>query len=98
MLVTLNEMLAKVRKEKYAVPAFDVGNYEMIRAVIEVCAEMRSPALFMCLKPDLEGNGLGFLAEMLRHAATIYEDIPVCLHLDHATDFEDIKKALCAII
>jgi ketose-bisphosphate aldolase len=96
MLVTLNEILPKARKEKYAVPAFDVSNYEMVRAVIEVSAEMRSPALFMCLKPDLEGNGLGFLAEMVHHAAKIYDTIPVCLHLDHATDFEDITKAIDA--
>ncbi|MDR0718966.1 MAG: class II fructose-bisphosphate aldolase [Treponema sp.] len=96
MLVTLNEMLPKARKERYAVPAFDVGNYEMVRAVIEVCDQMRSPALFMCLKPDLEGNGLGFLSEMIRHAAKIYDAIPVCLHLDHATDLEDIKKAIDA--
>lgn len=95
MLVTLNEMLTQARKEKYAVPAFDVSNYEMIRAVIEVCAETRSPALFMCLKPDLEGNGLGFLSGMVRHAAGLY-DIPVCLHLDHATDFNDIHKAIDA--
>lgn len=91
-LVNLNNMLADAREKKYAVPAFDVSNYEMIRAVAEVCREERSPAIFMCLKPDLEGAGFGYLASMVKHTAEVF-DIPVCLHLDHATDFEDIKAA-----
>lgn len=93
MLVALSEMLADARAKKYAVPAFDVSNYEMIKAVIDVCEEERSPALFMCLKPDLENKGIGFLVAMLKEAAKSYS-VPVCIHLDHATDFKDIKKAI----
>ena len=89
-------MLEDARAKKYAIPAFDVTNYEMIRSVIEVCAEEKSPALFMCLKPDLAGNGLGFISAMIKHASEIYKNIPVCMHLDHATDFGDIKDAIDA--
>ena len=49
-LVSLKEMLADARKNHYAIPAFDVSNYEMVRAVIDVCEEERSPAIFMLLK------------------------------------------------
>ena len=52
-LVSLKEMLADARKKHYAIPAFDVSNYEMVRAVIDVCEEERSPAIFMLLKADL---------------------------------------------
>ena len=93
MLVSVNDMLKDAKKNRYAIPAFDVSNYEMIRCAVEVCAEMRSPALLMAIIPDLEGNGLGFISSMVKHAAGIY-NIPVCLHLDHATDFGDIKKAI----
>ncbi len=93
MLVTMREMLADARAKKYAIPAFDVSNYEMIKAVIDVCEEERSPALFMCLKADLGNKGIKFLTAMIREAAANYT-VPVCIHLDHATDFEDIKEAI----
>ncbi len=93
MLVTMREMLADAREKKYAVPAFDVSNYEMIKAVIDVCEEERSPALFMCLKPDLQNKGIKFLTAMIKEAEKHYT-VPVCLHLDHATELDDIKEAI----
>ena len=93
MIQTLSEMLKDAREKKYAVPAFDVSNYEMIKAVIEVCEEERSPALFMCLKADLQNKGIDFLTAMLREAAKNYS-VPICIHLDHDTDLEDIKQAI----
>lgn len=93
MLVTMREMLADAREKKYAVPAFDVSNYEMIKAVIDVCEEERSPALFMCLKPDLQNKGIRFLTAMIKEAEKHYT-VPVCLHLDHATELDDIKEAI----
>ena len=93
MLVTMSQMLEDARTKKYAVPAFDVSNYEMIKSVIEVCEEEKSPAMFMCLKPDLENRGIGFITAMIREAAKSYS-VPVCIHLDHATEYADIKQAI----
>ena len=93
MLVTMKEMLADAREKHYAVPGFDVSNYDMIKAVMDVCEEERSPALFMCLKPDLQSRGINFLTAMLKEAAKAYT-VPVCIHLDHATDFADIRQAI----
>lgn len=95
MLITMKEMLADAKERKYAIPAFDVSNYEMIKAVMDVCEEERAPALFMCLKPDMQNKGIKFLTAMIREAAKEYT-VPVCLHLDHATDIEDIKEAIDA--
>lgn len=93
MLVTMKDMLEDARANHYAIPAFDVSNYEMMKAVLEACEEERSPALLMALGVDLVGKGMPLLASMVKEAAN-YFDIPVCLHLDHATDFELIKKAI----
>lgn len=92
MLVTMKEMLADAKKNHYAIPAFDVSNYEMMRAVLEACEEERSPALLMGLGVDLTGKGLPLITSMVKEASNHF-DIPVCFHLDHATDFEDIKAA-----
>ncbi len=93
MLVSMREMLEDARKNHYAIPAFDVSNYEMMRAILETCEEERSPALLMALGCDLVGNGLPLLSSMVK-ACSEHFSIPVCFHLDHATDFDLIKRAI----
>lgn len=95
MLVTMETLLKDAREKHYAVPGFDVSNYEMIKAVMDVCEEERSPALFMCLKPDMQNKGIHFITAMLKEAAKQYT-VPVCIHLDHATNLDDIKEAIDA--
>lgn len=95
MLVTMKEMLEDARKNHYAIPAFDISNYDMMKSVLEACEEERSPALLMGLGVDLVGKGLPLLASMV-NAASNHFDIPVCFHLDHATDLDFIKKAIDA--
>lgn len=95
MLVSIKEMLEHAKKNKYAIPAFDVSNYEMMKAVLETCEEERSPALLMGLGVDLEGRNMNLLTSMVKSASEFF-DIPVCFHLDHATDLELIKRAIDA--
>ncbi len=95
MLVSMKEMLEDARKNHYAIPAFDVSNYEMMRAVLETCEEEKSPALLMGLGVDLTGKGMDLLSSMVKEASNFF-NIPVCFHLDHATDFELIKRAIDA--
>ena len=95
MLVSMKEMLEDARKNHYALPAFDISNYDMMKAVLETCEEEQSPALLMALGVDLQGRDMNLLASMVRSASD-YFHIPVCLHLDHATDFSLIKRAVDA--
>ena len=95
MLVTMKEMLEDARLNHYAIPAFDVSNYEMMKAVLDACEEECSPALLMGLGVDLGGKGMDLIASMVSSASKFYS-IPVCFHLDHAVDFELIKKAIDA--
>lgn len=90
MLVTMKEMLADAKKNHYAIPAFDVSNYEMMKAVLETCEEEKSPALLMTLGVDTEGRSLRLLSSMIKGASELF-NIPICLHMDHATDIDFIK-------
>ena len=90
MLVTMKEMLADAKKNHYAIPAFDVSNYEMMKAVLETCEEEKSPALIMTLGVDTEGRNLQLLSSMVKGASEYFK-IPICLHMDHATDIDFIK-------
>ena len=95
MLVTMKEMLADAKKNHYAIPAFDVSNYEMMKVVLETCEEEKSPALLMGLGVDLQGRNIKLLTSMIKSSAEFFE-IPVCFHLDHATDFDFIKASIDA--
>ena len=92
MLVSMKQMLRDAKKDHYAIPAFDVSNYEMMRSVLEVCEEERSPAILMGLSVDLADRGMELLHGMAKAASHCF-DIPVCMHFDHATDIEWIKRA-----
>ena len=95
MLVTMKEMLADAKKNHYAIPAFDVSNYEMMKAVLETCEEEKSPALLMGLGVDLNGRNLNLLTTMVEGSSKFF-NIPICFHLDHATELDFIKKAIDA--
>ncbi len=90
MLVTMKEMLNDAKKNHYAIPAFDVSNYEMMKAILETCEEEKSPALLMTLGCDTQGRNLQLLSSMVRGASDYFK-VPVCLHMDHATDIDFIK-------
>ena len=93
MLVTMKEMLKDAKLNHYAIPAFDISNYEMMKAVLETCEEEKSPALLMGLGVDLQGRDMKLLTSMVKSVSDHF-NIPICFHLDHATDFDFIKHAI----
>lgn len=95
MLVTMKEMLQDAKENKYAIPAFDVSNYEMMKSVLEACEEEKSPALLMGLEVDLYGRNMKLITEMIKSAAALFK-IPVCFHLDHAANFDLIKAGIAS--
>lgn len=92
-LVSMKEILEDARKRKYAVGAFDVSNYEMVRAVIDTAEKLNSPVILMGLRVDLENKGIDYLTSMAKTAAEV-SSVPVCFHLDHSRDVDFLKKAI----
>ena len=95
MLVSMKEMLADAKAKKYAIPAFDISNYEMMKAVLDTCEELGSPALLQGLPIDFNGRYMNLLCDMVKGASAHY-NIPICLHLDHAPDIDCIKAGIKA--
>ncbi|MBF0197923.1 MAG: class II fructose-bisphosphate aldolase [Planctomycetes bacterium] len=92
-LVPTRDILADARKNAYAVPMFDVSNYEMIRSVIEAAEERQSPVMLGALKPDIEGVGLDYFIAMAQTAAKT-SSIPIAIHLDHACSLEECQRVI----
>ncbi|MHC1685837.1 MAG: ketose-bisphosphate aldolase [Clostridiaceae bacterium] len=92
MLVNLNDILIKARNEHYSIPAFDCTEV-LVRPILDKCEEMKSPVILMALEHDLKGKGISYISSLVKGVAREY-NIPIVLHLDHATDIELIKKAI----
>ncbi len=92
-LVTIKEILKDAREKRYAVPAFDVSSYKMARAVVDVAEELRAPVILMGLSGDMTEEQFDHMSVDM-HSIALAASVPVCIHLDHAMDFELIKKAI----
>lgn len=89
MLVTGNEILQDAHKNNYAVGAFNVNNMEIVQAIIEAAEETRSPVIIQASQGGLSYAGVEYIAALGKVAAE-NASVPVALHLDHGTDFEQV--------
>ncbi len=89
MLVTLKELLGDAQKGGYAVGAFNVNNMEIVQAIMEAAEEQRSPVILQASQGGLKYAGVDFIAAMARLAGE-KASVPVAVHLDHGTDFQQI--------
>ena len=92
-IVNTKEMLLDARKNKYAVPAFNIHNLETIQAVVETAYEMRSPVILAATPGTFQYAGRDYIQAIVEAAAKKY-DIPIALHLDHHEKFEDIVESV----
>ena len=93
VLTSLKDILAHARAHQYAVPAFDCVEDVMVRAILETAEELQAPVVIMGLPPDIEGNGIVYLAGLVRAVAE-HHTVPVALHLDHTTDLTLVQTAI----
>ena len=92
-LVRAQEILADARRNKYAVPMFDVSNYEMVRYLAETADDLKSPVMLAAISPDIKGDGIEYIAAMMKIAAGRVK-VPVAVHLDHSATFEECRRCI----
>lgn len=92
-LVSLREVLEPAEKGGYAVGAFNANNMEIVQAIIETAEEERSPVILQASQGAIKYAGLGYIVAMVKAAAQ-ESSVPVVLHLDHGTDFEQVMRCI----
>ncbi|AEF18211.1 MULTISPECIES: class II fructose-1,6-bisphosphate aldolase [Thermoanaerobacterium] len=93
MLVTGIELLKKANEEGYAVGAFNTSNLEITQAIVEAAEEMKSPAIIQVSEGGLKYAGIETISAIVRTLAA-KASVPIALHLDHGTDFNNVMKCL----
>lgn len=98
MLVNSKKMLLYAKKNKIAIPHFNINNLEWTKSILEKMQELNVPVILGVSEGAQKYMG-GFKTISNMVKGLIEElniTIPVCLHLDHGTSVENCKKAVDA--
>ncbi len=95
MLVTLKTILKIAEAKKCAIGSFNTPNLESLKAVIGAAEELNQPVILMHAQIH-EEMGLCNMEEIAPIMLFMADraTVPVCVHLDHGTDLDYVKKGL----
>ncbi|MDF2656320.1 MAG: fba 5 [Bacillota bacterium] len=92
-LCNMKSLLTEAEQKKKAVGAFNVGNMEMIIAVIKAAEDLNCPIIMQVAEKRLTHSPLDLMGPMMVNAAKGAK-VDIAVHLDHGVSFENIQKAL----
>lgn len=92
MLLTMKD-LAKVAKEnRFAVPAFNICSFDMLKAIMEEAEAQNAPVILEIHPDEIAYLGDSFVATVREYA--LRSLVPVVIHLDHGGRIEDVMRAI----
>ena len=96
MLVNMQEMLLKAKKENYAVPHLNINNLEWTKYILEECQNNNSPVILGVSEGAAKYmGGYHVVANMVKGLLQDLKiTIPVALHLDHGKTFKACREAI----
>jgi fructose-bisphosphate aldolase class II len=83
----------------YAIPAFNFNNMEQMQAIIQACAETKSPVILQVSSGARKYANQTLLRYMAQGAVEYAKELgwekpQICLHLDHGDTFELCKSCI----
>lgn len=96
MYVSMKAILDHANKYNYAVMAMNSINMEMARAGVSAAEEMHSPIIIQMGPGQMKKHAhMSEMAPMVKALAD-RASVPVCLNMDHGSNFEDIVACIQA--
>lgn len=94
MIVNLKNILKIAEAEGCAIGSFNTPNFESLRAVIGASESLKQPVIIMHAQVH-EEMGLCKMEEIAPIMLFMAEraSVPVCVHLDHGTDLDYVRRA-----
>ncbi len=94
-LVPMSLLLKQAQKGGYAVGAFNANNLEIVQGIVEAANELESPVILQASQGAIKYAGLDYIAAIVKTASEKVK-VPVALHLDHGTSFEQAVQCIRA--
>lgn len=92
-LVSVSQLLQKADREGYAVGAFNCNNMEIVQAIVKAAEAEKSPVIIQASQGAIKYAGLKYIVKLVEVAANSVS-VPVALHLDHGTSFDQVVKCI----
>ena len=89
-LQNMKEMLNRAKEDGYAVGAFNILDYNSMKAVVDAAEELRSPVIIQTSVKTVVFWGYDAVMSWARQL-TENTSVPIAIHLDHCKDLEVIR-------
>lgn len=92
MLYTMKELLKVAKENQFAVPAFNICSYDMLKAIIEESERLNAPVILEIHPDEIAYLNDEFVASVRAYAHN--SKVPVVIHLDHGGTVKDVLRAI----
>lgn len=92
-LVTVKELLERAEQGGYAVGAFNCNNMEIVQAIVAAAEAEKAPVIIQASQGAIKYAGLEYIVALVNVSAG-NASVPVALHLDHGTSFEQVVRCI----
>ncbi|MBV7390920.1 ketose-bisphosphate aldolase [Enterococcus sp. ALS3] len=92
MLYTMKDLLKVAKENKFAVPAFNICSYDMLKAIMEEVEAQNSPVIIEIHPDEIAYLNDEFVASVRAYAHN--SKVPVVIHMDHGGSIYDVMRAI----
>ncbi|WP_167630193.1 ketose-bisphosphate aldolase [Listeria valentina] len=92
MLMTMKELLKVANENEFAVPAFNICSYDMLKAIMEEVEANNAPVILEIHPDEIAYLGDEFIATVKEYA--LRSRVPVVIHMDHGGTIQDVMRAI----
>lgn len=93
LLMTAHEILQKAKDEGFALGAFNAGNLEIAKAIIQAAESQNSPLIIETSSGEAEHFGQKNFLDVIKNAKE-ENNLPLFTNLDHGPGLEECQRAI----
>lgn len=88
----MKDLLAVGKEHQFAVPAFNICSFDMLKAIMEEVEANNAPVILEIHPDEIEYLGNNFVASVREYAHR--SKVPVVIHMDHGGTIKDVIRAI----
>lgn len=88
----MKDLLAVGKEHQFAVPAFNICSFDMLKAIMEEVEANNAPVILEIHPDEIEYLGDNFVATIREYAYR--SKVPVVIHMDHGGTIKDVMRAI----